>query len=78
MNVSDARNSTKLVVLLTVSMKDIVVSEFCCKTGPAYYFNLLLYAQKNPEIQGSFNRPLALEALNVLNMKWVKTSKDSD
>ena len=76
MNFSDARNSTKLVVLFTVGMKDIVVSEFCCKTNPAYYFNPLKYMLKKTEKQDSFNMPLASEASNVLNMKWVKASKD--
>lgn len=75
MNVSDARNSTKIVVLLTVGMKDIVVSEFCCKTNPAYYFNPL-YMLKKTEKQDSFNRPLASEAVNA-NMKWLRRVKTS-
>lgn len=46
-NVGDAKNSTKLVVLLTVGMKDIVVSEFFCKTQ--HIIIILLYLLKKTE-----------------------------
>jgi len=49
-NVRDARNSTKLVVLLAVGMKDIVVSEFWCKNQ--YIILMLFYLLKETEKMG--------------------------